>query len=79
METTVAYSALGVRPETPLAAVRAAYRDRLRRHHPDTGDGDLAALALARNAYRRIAAEAPAAPPPAAAPDRRATLVDVYA
>jgi curved DNA-binding protein CbpA len=80
METGLAYSALGVRPGAPLPLVRSAYRDRLRQHHPDTGDGNLAALSFVRSAYRSIAAEPavrPVAPP--AASDRRATSIDVYA
>jgi hypothetical protein len=85
METGLAYSALGIRPGAPLPIVRSAYRNRLRQHHPDTGDGNVAALSFVRSAYLSIAEEPairPVSPSPVApigATDRRATLIDVYA
>ena len=47
------YDVLGVTPDAPPELIRAAYRDRARRHHPDrtpTGEGD--AMSQVNEAYR---------------------------
>lgn len=47
------YTRLGLDPATPvlMSQIDAAWRRRLRELHPDTGSGDVAALARARVAY----------------------------
>jgi curved DNA-binding protein CbpA len=55
MDVTRAYSMLGVPSGASLKEIRSAYRNQLRRIHPDTGGlGDPAALASIRGAYRAI-------------------------
>lgn len=73
MELGRAYTILGLGPGASPDEVRHAYRGAVRRLHPDTGSGDVAALARAGRAYRVIVAEQP--PPPRAA----GRHVDVYA
>ena len=77
MELGRAYAVLGLAPGAPRDDVRHAYRRAMRRHHPDTGSGNLAALARAGRAYRTIAAVQPPPGDPVADPAR--AHVDVYA
>lgn len=41
------YSILGVTPASPASAIRAAYLGKMKRHHPDAGQGDPAEAAAA--------------------------------
>jgi len=72
---------LGVHGRTSPAALRRAYREQLKRVHPDTGSGDIRSLDQVRAAYRELQPQA--APAVAASPwDERpqlGTLVDLYA
>lgn len=49
-----AYDALGVEPEADQAAIRAAYRERIKEVHPDAEGGDEAAFRRVREAYERL-------------------------
>jgi hypothetical protein len=72
---------LGVAGQTSPAALRRAYREQLRRVHPDTGSGDIRSLNEVRAAYRELQPQV--APVAAASPwDERpqlGMLVDLYA
>lgn len=46
------YDTLGVQPDAPAVEIREAYRRLARRHHPDRGDQDAAAMATINEAYR---------------------------
>ena len=73
-----AYAVLGIDGTANREDLRRAYRDLVRRVHPDTGgSGDPAELATIQAAYRELSQVVPtAAPRPA---HRRSRLVDVYA
>ncbi len=73
MELRDAHRILGLPAACTPAAARSAYRARLRHLHPDTGTGDLRALAEVRSAYRTIVTSSAAAQPP------RRPRIDVYA
>ncbi len=46
------YDTLGVAPDADQATIRSAYRRLARRHHPDSGSSDPAAMAAVNEAYR---------------------------
>ena len=46
------YETLGLRPDATPAEIRDAYRRLARRHHPDRGGADAAAMPLINEAYR---------------------------
>jgi hypothetical protein len=72
---------LGVGGQPSPAALRRAYREQLRRVHPDTGSGDVTNLAEVRAAYRALqpqAAPVETGSPYEARPPVGA-LVDLYA
>jgi hypothetical protein len=50
-----AYATLGLEPGADQAAIRDAYRDRIKAVHPDTEGGDEAAFRNVRAAYERLA------------------------
>ena len=81
MEVTRAFAVLGLGPGASADDVRRAYRGAVRRLHPDTGSGDVAALSRVARAYRTIAAEARLSGPEAigGAGASSARHVDVYA
>jgi curved DNA-binding protein CbpA len=78
MELGRAYAILGVDAHASPDDLRRAYRSGLRRHHPDTGDGDPVALAKVGRAYRAIAGRRPAADESPVNRHAR-PVVDVYA
>lgn len=45
------YEILGVQSGAGHEAIKKAYRNKMRQHHPDTGDSNRAELALAQKAY----------------------------
>lgn len=49
-----AYAVLGLRPGADAAAVERAYRQLIKQHHPDTGQGDNARAAELNRAYREL-------------------------
>lgn len=53
-ESIDAYRVLGVEPGADQAAIRAAYRDRIKRAHPDTSTGDEETFRRVRAAYDRL-------------------------
>jgi curved DNA-binding protein CbpA len=79
VELGPAYAILGLGPGASLDDVRHAYRRAMRRLHPDTGNGDLAALRRAGRAYRTIAAAQPVPVRAVEAVRSSAVHVDVYA
>jgi curved DNA-binding protein len=79
VEVDRAYATLGLWPGASGDDLRHAYRDAVRRLHPDTGSGDVRAFTRVAEAYRTIESARPARPravPPKDAPVRH---VDVYA
>ena len=74
------YDVLGVAPDAPVGALRAAHRERVRRLHPDLATGDGAAMVAVneawevlsdparRAAYDRVALVAAAGPDPRGRP-----------
>jgi curved DNA-binding protein CbpA len=79
VDVTRAYAILGLGPGASAADARSAYRGAVRRLHPDTGNGDVSALARVANAYRTIETALPARPRVAVASDVPVRHVDVYA
>ena len=73
MDVRAALEILDLQPGWTPATARSAYRARLRRHHPDTGTGDLRSLNEARRAYRTLVSADVVAQP------QRRPRVDVYA
>ena len=51
-----AYATLGLEPGADQAAIREAYRDRIKEVHPDTEGGDEAAFREVREAYETLSA-----------------------
>lgn len=49
-----AYEVLGLEPGADQAAIRRAYRQRIKEVHPDTEGGDEAAFRRVRQAYERL-------------------------
>ena len=49
-----AYDTLGLEPGADQAAIRDAYRERIKEVHPDTEGGDEAAFRRVREAYERF-------------------------
>lgn len=49
-----AYETLGLEPGADQAAIREAYRERIKEVHPDTDGGDEAAFRDVRDAYERL-------------------------
>jgi hypothetical protein len=49
-----AYQTLGLEPGASEAAVTAAYRDRVKEVHPDTGEGDEETFKTVTSAYERL-------------------------
>jgi hypothetical protein len=49
-----AYDTLGLEPGADQAAIRDAYRERIKEVHPDTEGGDEAAFRRVREAYERL-------------------------
>jgi len=49
-----AYEVLGLEPGADQAAIRRAYRQRIKEVHPDTEGGDEAAFRRVRRAYERL-------------------------
>lgn len=49
-----AYDVLGLDPDADQAAIKAAYRDRIKEVHPDTDGGDQEAFQRVRTAYERL-------------------------
>ncbi len=45
------YQTLNITPEATAEAIRTAWRNAMKRHHPDTGDGDRTKLAAVQAAY----------------------------
>lgn len=52
-----AYATLGVDYTASETEVKRAYRAKLQRLHPDTGDGDVQALQSVRSAYHTLRAQ----------------------
>ena len=77
MEVSRAYATLGLGPGATADDVRHAYRGAVRRLHPDTGSGDVQALAQVADAYRTIESVVPAPVDDAIA--AQSVHVDVYA
>jgi molecular chaperone DnaJ len=50
--STTHYETLGVRPDATATEIRDAYRRLARRHHPDRGEADAAAMPRINEAYR---------------------------
>ena len=56
---------LGIRTDSPLPTVRAAYRVHIRRHHPDVaGQGGMTEARRIIEAYRVLKEQRPPVPPP---------------
>jgi curved DNA-binding protein CbpA len=71
------YRVLGVSPDATRTDVRRAFRDLVRRYHPDSNPGAKPGAELAEivAAYKIVGVRAKPAPPPPAPPQH----VDVYA
>ena len=52
-----AYAALGLEPGADWAAIERAYKDQIKRHHPDRSGGDAARAAAIIHAYRELKRE----------------------
>lgn len=52
------YETLGIKPPASSAEIKTAWREAMRRHHPDTGDGDRAKLAAVQAAYEALVSKA---------------------